>query len=125
LYLRGRPPTIIVNLARVRMTGNATPDPGLRVPQVAGDSVRQRLVAELGAIVRGPLDGRGVADSLTLMEAGAIAVDPAAASALGDAVRALQTGHDPVPALARARRALTGPARVESGQVEWVGGGRE
>jgi hypothetical protein len=125
LYLRGRPPTIIVNLARVRMTGNGTPDPGLRMPQAAGDSVRQRLVAELGAIVRGPLDGRGVADSLTLMEAGAIAVDPAAASALGDAVRALQTGHDPALALARARRALTGPARVESGQVEWAGGGRE
>jgi hypothetical protein len=125
LYLRGRPPTIIVNLARVRMTGNAKGDPGLRVPQVPGDSVRQRLVAELGAIVRGPLDGRGVADSLTLMEAGALAVDPAAASALGDAVRALQTGHDPAPALARARRALTGPARVESGQVGWAGGGRE
>jgi hypothetical protein len=125
LYLRGRPPTIIVNLARVRMTGNATGDPGLRVPQVAGDSVRQRLAAELGVIVRGPLVGGGVADSLTLMEAGAIAVDPAAASALGDAVRALQTGHDPAPALARARRALTGPARVERGQVEWAGGGRE
>ena len=125
LYLRGRPPTIIVNLARVRMTGNATGDPGLRVPQVAGDSVRQRLVAELGVIVRGPLEGGGVADSLTLMEAGAISLDPAAASALGDAVRALQTGHDPAPALARARRALTGPARVERGQVEWAGGGRE
>jgi hypothetical protein len=125
LYLRGRPPTIIVNLARVRMTGNATGDPGLRMPQVAGDSVRQRLVAELGAIVRGPLEGGGVADSLTIMEASAMAVDPAAASALGDAVRALQTGHDPALALSRARRALAGPARVESGRVEWAGGGRE
>ncbi len=125
LYLRGRPPTIIVNLARVRMTGNATGDPGLRAPQVAGDTVRQRLVAQLGAIVRGPLGGSGVADSLTLMEAGALAMDPAAASALGDAVRALQTGHNPAPALARARRALTGAARVESGQAEWAGGGRE
>jgi hypothetical protein len=125
LYLRGRPPTIVVNLGRVRMTGNAAPDPGLRGPQVAADSVRRRLVAELGAIVRGSLDGEGIADSLSLMEAGAIAVDPAAASALGDAVRALQTGHDPAPALSRARRALTGPARAESGEVEWAGGGSE
>jgi hypothetical protein len=124
LYLRGLPPTIIVNLARVRMTGNATGKPSLRAPQVADDTERQRLVAALGAIVRGPLERRGVADSLTLMEASAMAVDPAAASALGDAAQALRAGHDPAPALARARRALTGPASVEGGQG-WSGGGRE
>jgi hypothetical protein len=125
LYLRGRPPTIIVNISRVRMTGTAAPDPGLRGSQVAGDTLRRRLVVELGAILRGPLGGPSVADSLTLMEADAMAVDPTVAGALGDAVRALQAGRDPTAALARVRRALSGPASVDTSHAAWAGGGRE
>jgi hypothetical protein len=126
LYLRGRPPTIVVNLARVRMSGTSKPDAGVRAPQVADDSVRRRLVAALGAIVRGRplLERPGTADSLALMQVDAMALDPALASALGDAASAVRARQDPGPALARARRALGGAASADTGHATWAGGGQ-
>jgi hypothetical protein len=125
LYLRGKPPTIVVNLARVRMSGTSKPDAGVRVPGVATDTLRRRLADELGLLVRGRplLERPRAADSLTMMQVGALALDPALATAFGEAASALRGQQDPVPALARARRLLSGAATADTGRAAWAGGG--
>jgi hypothetical protein len=126
LYLRGQPPVIVVNLARVRLTGTSKPEAGVRAGQVATDSVRQRLVLALGRIVGGSqsLDRPGVADSLTLLQVDALGIDPALAGALGDAASAVRGHVDPRPALVRARRLVSGGTSVDSEPVAWGGGGQ-
>jgi hypothetical protein len=126
LYLRGQPPVLVVNVARVRLKGTSTPEAAGRPTEVADDSVRLRLVQEFGAIVRSqhPWSERpGVADSLTVLQVDAIGVDPAVASALGDAVSALRARQDPAPSLARVRLQLGGRARADTAAGEWAGGG--
>jgi hypothetical protein len=121
LYLRGQPPTIVVNVPRVRLTGTEKPDAGARAPAVPADTVARRLVAELAVLGGESLAGRaGVADSLVLMQVAAYGVSPALASAFGDAVTALKARQDPAPALARARRMLGGGVQVDTGQTLWV-----
>jgi len=118
LYLRGQPPTIVVNTARVRMTGTERPDAGPRTPAVPTDSVSRRLARQLAVIGRLPVVAIG--DSLALMQVAAYGVSPALAAALGDAATATRGGQDPTPAMARARRMLAGPVRVDTGRTAWV-----
>lgn len=113
-YLRGQPPPIVVNVPRVRMTGTEKPEIGPLTAAVPTDSVTRRIAAWLAAIGRTSraLRGPGVLDSLAIMQAAAYGVSPPLASALGDASKALNDGGDPVPALARARRIVSGSTRV-------------
>ena len=114
-YLRGQPPTIVVNISRVRLTGTEKPNAGERTPALPSDSIARRLAVALSRV-----GGPAMADSLALMAVAAYHVSPELAGSLGQASAALRAGRDPAPALARARRLLDWSVSVDTGQTGWV-----
>jgi hypothetical protein len=121
LYLRGAPPRVVVDLAKVRMQGKDRGDPARRTPRLAMDAPRQLLLARfaraLDALDAGDASSAGASpvpggdasagiDSLIVLRLAAAERLPAAASALEQAIDALRTGRDATEPLLRARRAL-------------------
>ena len=53
LYLRGTPPRVVVDLARVRLTGKDKGTPGARTPRLATDAARRPLLERFGVPVLG------------------------------------------------------------------------
>src|SRR5581483_3070980 len=116
LYLRGTPPTIVVNTARVRLAGppgGPTPDtaaPAHRTPSPRADSLR-------ATVLRYIEQPTVQSDSLSLLQvavASSTPLDTALAHALGDAAAA----RDPMHlrgALVRVRRAVAPTPKVTSG----------
>jgi len=119
IYLRGRPPEAVVDLAKVRLTGK---DKGASAERVARSRVgaaahaRRTRFLRLLTLLEQPRHGAAVADSLLLLRIDALG-DPEAnrllADALGAASEALRAGRDGTAALVYARRLLdTGRARA-------------
>jgi hypothetical protein len=113
LYLRGTPPTIVVNTARVRLAGPAggptadTAAPAVRSASPRADSVRTIVLRYIEQpVVR--------ADSLSLLQVATLSVDTALATALGDAAAARDSVHLR-EALARVRREAAPVPRVTPG----------
>ena len=113
LYLRGTPPTIVVNTARVRLAGppggptSDTAAPGRRSPGPRADSVRAMVLRYIESPAPKP-------DSLLLLQVAAAPVDTALAGALGAAAAA----RDPSglrAALLRVRRAAAPRPKVTPG----------
>jgi hypothetical protein len=118
LYLRGQPPNIVVNVARVRLSGTDKPDAGARRPAAPTDSVARALMAELARLDSIPRAEE--ADVLARMQVAAFGVSPPLAAALGDALTALGAHGDTRPALARARRLLAGPVQHDTALTTWT-----
>jgi hypothetical protein len=122
LYLRGTPPKVIVDIARVRMSGKEKGTPNIRTPRTAVDS--QRVVLEkrfsdaVELIESKPADA---VRAFTLIQVEALSVSPAVASALGEAIDAFRKGRDATLPLLRARRALSGDPSGSSGLPAWSG----
>lgn len=116
LYLRGKPPTVVVDIARVRLTGTDKPEAAMRTPRTVADSARASLVSRFArAIDLLDRDVKSAQDSLLLIRVDALTVAPVAAKPLGEAVDALRSGRDATDALIRARRLLIGtPVRSDS-----------
>jgi hypothetical protein len=114
LYLRGTPPTIVVNTARVRLAGPPggptadTAQPAPRTPSPRADSLRAVVLRYIERSSPTP-------DSLSLLQVGALAADSALASALGDAAAAFRAHRDTLAALVRVRRAAAPRPSVTSG----------
>lgn len=125
LYLRGSPPRIIVDLQRVRLTGEQKGSPNTRTPRSFADSTRVRLSARFSAaldlIEKQP--ARAMTE-LALMRVDALSSLPAFAAALGEATDAIRAGRDATLPLMRARRALAGPPESTPGLPQWSGGAR-
>jgi hypothetical protein len=135
LYFRGRPPRILVNVGRVRLTGAADANPSFRTrgrPQgTQAVEWRRRFaaaVALLGAgdpprADRGRDSARGAAaDSLIALRVDALASNAALATALADAVRAIEDRRDATSALSRARTALANqPTTGTALRAAWTG----
>jgi hypothetical protein len=122
LYLRGMPPKVIVDIARVRMSGKEKGTGNIRTPRSAVDSQRVSLEKRFNDAVE--LIESKPADAVrafTLMQVEALSVSPAVASALGEAVDAFRKGRDATLPLLRARRALSGDPRGSSGLPAWSG----
>jgi hypothetical protein len=121
-YLRGRGGDVLVDLARVRLTGADTGHAGPRTPRRLADSTRTRHRAAyaeaLGRLATSPDSTR---EGLTLLQVEALRADPALAGALGEAIAALQAGGDPARPLQQARRILDGPATVADTLPRWSG----
>lgn len=114
IYLRGRPPRVVVDLARVRLAGKDEGAPTARQPRPVADPERAarlaRFDAALELVVRDPA---AAADSLLLLRVALPADDRRAAPALDSAAVALRRGGDVTDVLATARRALVAePPRV-------------
>ncbi|MCE9601263.1 MAG: DUF4175 domain-containing protein [Gemmatimonadetes bacterium] len=120
IYLRGRPPRVVVDLAKVRGTGrekSAPPAREARAPLDADRAARlARFDALLGSIAADPL---AAADSLLLLRLSLPGSDRAAAQALDAAADAVRRGGDVTAALQRARRSLAGAPVRQDGLSPW------
>jgi hypothetical protein len=123
IYLRGRPPRVVVDLRRVRLIGDvATAAPAGRGPREPGRGGRAELAARFERAVALVIAGQGAAavDSLQLLRVDALAAAPEAAVVLAAAVRALRGGGDVSALLLAARRRLSGEAmRARGGLPAW------
>lgn len=125
LYLRGKPPAVILDLAKIRLAGKDTGSVNVRtardmLPPTA--AVREaRLLAAARLTMRDPLAAR---DSLALLRLESLNDAPAFADALAALLtlyRADSTTVDLTDAFVRARRVLGGITRVPD--ANWSRGG--
>jgi hypothetical protein len=123
LYLRGMPPKVVVDIARVRMSGKDKGSASTRTPRTPQDSVRvnleRRFSDAVELIVSKPQEA---VRAFTLMQVEALTVSPQVASALGEAIDAFRKGRNATLPLLRARRALAGDPSGASGLSAWSGG---
>lgn len=134
IYLRGRPPTVVVDLARVRGAGRVSGDTlplAARTPRAPLDPAARARAATLDRaltlIGRGGDAARAGADSLAVLRVRALGEAPALAGALGDALAAIAAGKDATNALTAARRAVLGAPTRAPGVSAWtttMGGAR-
>ncbi|HEX3159019.1 MAG TPA: hypothetical protein VHQ45_10910 [Gemmatimonadaceae bacterium] len=125
IYLRGRPPAVVVDVARARLQGKDS------AGVVSGRTPREDIDAAAAARARRLdralllLDAQPAAavDSLLLLRVDALAEAPALAGALGDAIERLRGGRDATDALRRARRLADGEPHTAPGLPAWSGGG--
>jgi len=122
LYLRGMPPKVVVDIARVRMSGKEKGNANVRTPRTPGDSARANLESRFRDAVEmiesKPADA---VRAFTLMQVDALSVSPAIASALAEAIDDFRKGKDATLPLLRARRALSGDPVGSSGLPAWSG----
>jgi hypothetical protein len=123
LYLRGIPPKVIVDIARVRLSGKEKGSRSTRSPAGPADSVRMSLERRFNeAVELIPARPAEAVRALTLMQVEAISVSAQVASALGEAIEAFRRGRDATLPLLRARRALSGDPSGLPGLPAWTGG---
>ncbi|MCC6774413.1 MAG: hypothetical protein IT360_24730 [Gemmatimonadaceae bacterium] len=107
LYLRGAPPRVVVDLARVRLQGTERGSPGDRTPRQAVERSRGEVLARFGgaldALTADPAAG---VDSLIILRLAVAERLPAAADALEGAIAAVRASRNATDALRRVRRAL-------------------
>src|SRR5688572_4778506 len=123
LYLRGAPPKVIVDIERVRLSGEEKGGSSTRTPRPFADSARARLSARFGAAIEllQKQPDRAMSE-LALMRVEALRTIPAFAAALGEATDAIRAGRDVTLPLLRARRALYGQPKLTPGLPLWTGG---
>lgn len=123
LYLRGRAPRIVLDIARIRLTGKRDGiDPGDRSPRASALAAtivrRARFSAALDLLASD--SARAAVDSLMVIRVDALGDQPALAAALGSAIDDLRAGRDATASLVAAHRVLAG-APVTSPQTRWSG----
>lgn len=117
LYLRGRPPQVIVDIARVRLTGKDTGSVSVRDAGAPLADMLAPLDARLvrAAVLAARGDAASVAaarDSLALLRLDALQPAPAFAAAVDGVLAALARAGDATPAFTAARRVLGTVRRV-------------
>ncbi|MCA0376863.1 MAG: DUF4175 domain-containing protein [Gemmatimonadetes bacterium] len=117
LYLRGRPPQVIVDIARVRLTGKDTGGVSVRGAGAPLADMLAPLDARLvrAAVLAARGDAASVAaarDSLALLRLDALQPAPAFAAAVDGVLAALARAGDATPAFTAARRVLGTVRRV-------------
>ena len=122
IYLRGKAPTVVVDLARVRLTGKDTGAASTRVPRQPVDPGAARRAERLAAAIE--LASRTPAaaiDSLVLLRVESLDAAPRLAAAIADALDAMRNGRDATTLLARARRVAEGTVRGAGRLGAWSG----
>ncbi|MGZ8379295.1 MAG: hypothetical protein ACXW0Z_18885, partial [Gemmatirosa sp.] len=127
IYLRGRPPTVVVDVNRVRGAGRVSGDTlplAARMPRTPLDPAARARAATLdralALIGRGGDDARAGADSLAILRVRALGEAPALATALGEALTAIAAGRDATAPLTAARRAALGAPTRMPGVSAWT-----
>ena len=122
VYLRGRPPQVVIDVAKARLQGKEKGASSVRVPAADADSALQRRIDRfVRAVDLASREPSAAVDSLLLLRIDALTDAPAFASALRDATDALRRGKSDAAttALARARRALAGPSMARDSIARW------
>jgi hypothetical protein len=125
VYLRGRPPAVVVDLARVRLAGKERGESNARVPREAVPDATRAIAARLEhAALIAQHDAGAAADTLLLLRVESLGVpdaSPTLARALAEAAEALRRGGDATTALVRARRAALPGVGVVAAPGAWRG----
>ena len=122
IYLRGKAPAVVVDLARVRLTGKETGLPSTRSPRAAADpAATARLERLANAIVLAASSPPAAIDSLVLLRVESLDAAPALAAAIADALDAMRNGRDATSLLSRARRVADGGVRGSGPLRAWSG----
>jgi hypothetical protein len=124
IYLRGRAPAVIVDLARVRLAGKRDGVDPARIipPDDPRAPVIRRVVRFDAALDRIAAGDPAAADTLALLRLDALEDAPALATAIGEAIDGLRAGRDATDALVRVRRMLGGPSESRGTLPAWSGG---
>ncbi|MEP6836386.1 MAG: hypothetical protein ABJB74_23555 [Gemmatimonas sp.] len=121
IYLRGKPPVVIVDLAKVRLIGKDTGMVNSRVAREAlSPKEAEREARLLSAALLLTRDVNAGRDSLALLRLESITDAPRLAAALNDALEVVRRGGDVTAALIRARRLIGGAAKSDS-LTSWRG----
>jgi hypothetical protein len=121
VYLRGRPATVVVDVNRARLAGEADSlPPAQRTPTSGGTSQTpaHRFARALALLEH---DRQSAIDSLMLLRVELLDSTAEGAVSLGAVVAALRQGGDVAPAVAKARSALAGPPRSRGAMPSWGG----
>jgi hypothetical protein len=122
IYLRGKAPAVVVDLARVRLTGNEGGEANRRLPRAPLDPAAARRAERLSqAIVLAGTSPAAAIDSLVLLRVEALETAPSLAAAIGDALEAMRANRDATGLLSRARRVAEGAVRGTKGIGAWSG----
>lgn len=120
IYLRGRPPNVVVDLARVRLAGKNEGDPTARSARPNVDPLRAERLARFDAALTTLMrDPAAAADSILLLRVTLPDEERAAILALDAAANALRQGGDVTVALSNARRALVAQPPRRSALAGW------
>ena len=114
IYLRGRPPTVVVDIAGARLQGKTNGESNVRTARGEIDpatAVRAGRLERALRLLADPMSRAGATDSLLLIQADALRSAPSLASAIGTAIAKLRAGEDATEALLQARRAAAGAGR--------------
>ena len=122
IYLRGKAPVVVVDLARVRLTGKENGAGSAREPRAPMDPAAarraQRLAAAIELAARSPA---AAIDSLVLLRVESLDAAPPLAAALAEALDAMRNGRDATGFLSRARRIADGTVRGSGRLGSWSG----
>ena len=122
IYLRGKAPTVVVDLARVRLTGKETGAASARAPRQAVDPAAAQRAERLAAAIELASRVPGAAiDSLVLLRVESLDAAPRLAAAIADALDAMRNGRDASALLSRARRVADGTVRGAGRLGAWSG----
>jgi hypothetical protein len=124
LYLRGRPPRVVVNIEKVRLTGKDKGSSNTAAgSRSRADSAARVLDRSLdSALTIANTDRQHFVDALIRLRARAAVSHPEFAVAIGAAVDSLRADRDATNSLIIARRALFGAPRNGNPMVPWSGG---
>ena len=120
-FMRGRPPTVVVDIDRVRLARREEVRPTDRSPGDPDQRIAERYGARYARAVEMLREGPAAIDSLLLLRMDALEDAPDLSRALGEAIEALRTGRDATPALLQARRAIEGIETRASPLGRWSG----
>lgn len=122
IYLRGKPPAVVIDLARVRLTGKDHGATSTRLPRAPMDPAAagraERLAAAIELAARNPA---AAIDSIVLLRVESLDAAPQLGAALADALAAMRTGRDATALLERARRIADGTTRGSGRLGAWSG----
>ena len=122
IYLRGKAPAVVVDLARIRLTGKEGGEANQRLPRAPLDPGAARRAERLSdAIALATTTPAAAIDSLVLLRVESLEAAPALASAIGDAIEAMRANRDASGLLSRARRVAEGGVRGSKGIGSWSG----
>lgn len=115
LYLRGKPPQVIVDIAKVRLSGK---DTGQVTTRSARSAVPLRVAERDARLVRAALlavvNADAARDSVALLRVEALADAPSFAAALSAVLDGLERGGDVTAPFVQARRVLGNVVRARS-----------
>jgi hypothetical protein len=124
IYLRGRPSTVIVDIAKARLAGKDKGVASIREPRAVVDpAVRRRSATFERVTSLIAHDPDAAADSLLMMRVEALGDAPQLAAALDEAARVLRKRDNAAIPLVwtRVRRALGGVPEQRAGVTPWLG----